>query len=601
MALIVLCAIEQVSFQRLKVNLYEYVKIRERVCRQFWQSKQPWNAKKQLLHVLRVMEVSLQLVNHGRVVDYTTANHFYLEAQQLEHLDTHDKFKAWWNSHYQPLYTTLKHQLNIYKDRFAQLPATLINQLPILDYLQFAAHNDFEQLERELCITSTIIDYPRTEEASLGSDPALPVQNREQAPAASPLVLLERTFYSPRHPSIQQCYRLIVRRVGDQPDSPNWEIIAMAPRKYWEHGADKYVTDPSEKFAETLDLNTAIVYKKPVGIGVLVFWHEESLNAVFCSSGFYASSYASRHNLPNQQLGHALHSQFWTAFRKLGCQNPPKSKNWTFQFVFHPDENILQLQSIMDVSTLQDISMVSATDMGLEDKDTPFFESFAQSLGWPCLERVRVKIPNKQPKTEEHMKANLEAIHQAAQLQDIVRFEGFLLADSKGVRLQSSLSQFAALEKLTSMYERRYRTNHFLAIVRATCDKVPTRDSAEKNASGLTGEERFCRDYPQWAAWYRYISLVFGSICEQMDAIYQSKLAQIENVDDFKAACDAFSPARAKALWKLRTSKKTAMDLFTTYKDLEDRTAASICLMKWVNELRVFDDVTPSERENQLF
>lgn len=565
----------KVNFQRMKLSMYEYTRTRERLHRQLWNHKQPWNAKKQLLHVLRVMEVSNQLIEHGHIVDYNTANHFYHEAKQDLTLDTHDKFKQWWNARHQPLYYMVKQKLNIYKDYFASLPSIGLNQMAILDYLQLCAHNDFEQLDREICVTATNISYPSTEASSLGLESPVEQDMKTSSSSFAPqsLILLERTFNSPRHPAIQQCYRVVIRRVSEDPALPNWRVVALAPRKFWQHGADKYVTDPSEKFGETLDLNTTLVYKKPVGIGVLMFWHENELCAVFCASGMYAASYAIRHGVSPQQLGTILYVPFWTAFRALGCQDPPRDSK-SYQFCFHPDENHLRLLSIMDVDTLVDISMGSSVA-----EEGPFFEKVAKSLNWPCLERVQVVIPYKKLKNEYHMKNNLEAVHEAAQLQDILRYEGFLLCDALGVRVQSSLPQFAALEKLMSMYERKHRTIHFLAIVRATIND---------------GQDRFCRDYPQWASWYRYTAHVLRGMCVELDTLYKERFAHIEGVEEFQKATEG-PDVRAKALWKLRAGQVSALTLFTTYKDLDERSAVSLILQKWVSDRKVFADVAITE------
>jgi hypothetical protein len=568
----------ELNYQRMKFNLYDYVKARERRSKKYWAHGQLWSSKKQLLHVLRVIEVAHQLVKTGKIVDYTTANHFWSECEAID-FPSWDVLLKWFKDIYNPLYEPLKLQLNIYKTVFAELSGN-VNPMQFLDYLQFHGNNDTQCLDRELSVRTVLIDYPTTEEGTAKTE-----SNR-------PLYLFERGWESPRHDAIQQCYRVVGCREEKQDSvdlqTPTWRVLALAPKKYWDFGADKYVVDPSERFVGKLDYTTTMVFKKPQGIGVLLFWDQNEIRALFASSGLYTAAFAMRHNVSLGELGPILYKPFWETFRRKGFQNPgPEAQNWTFQFVFHPDEDMLLLDAIMDNTTFKDISMVPTSSLFIgESSMEPILLFYANSLNWDSIERVQVTFPSKLTKTDNAILKNMEVMMKlasAATDMSLLRYEGFLLIDQSETRLQVSLPQYQSLSLLYSPYERKYRTKHFLKIVRATINLPPLSEG------GMSGEARFCVYFPQWTGWYQYIASILRRMCTQLDTAYQT-VAKFEDQTEFKNAAEAISYMHSRIFWKLRAAKSNALDYFTAMTNLNEGPAPSL-LQAWIDHFNVFDDV----------
>lgn len=250
----------EINFQRLKVNLYDNIKACERTSRKFWNDNQIWNSKKQLLHGLRVADIATQLVNHGKIVDLHRVNGFWSECFELE-FASWDALKKWFYVHYTPLYDSLKEVLNGYKPILSDLKACT-NQLRLLDYLQYHALNDRRALDRTISVRSTDIDYLPTTQSLISKPENL-----------RPLVLFERGLDSPHHEVIHEGYRIVAEQISED-QGPNWRVVALAPKKYFEWAGDRYVANPEDKFVAKLDFSSTRLYKKPQGIGVLLFWQK---------------------------------------------------------------------------------------------------------------------------------------------------------------------------------------------------------------------------------------------------------------------------------------------------------------------------------------
>jgi hypothetical protein len=213
-------------------------------------------------------------------------------------------------------------------------------------------------------------------------------------------------------------------------------------------------------------------------------------------------------------------------------------------------------------------------------------EIFASRHNWNHMTRVPFQFPSKNPKNDNALGKNFEAMTKlamAARL-SLLAFEGFVLIDAAGNRVQTSLPQYTSLQLLMSFYERRYRTRHVLKIVRATIGI-----QADEKACLLDGPSRFCLYFPQWKSWYTYISSVLRRICDQMDASYKP-LASIASQDDFKTSAEAISLTHAKIFWKLRSTGQNALTYFADPYNLNEGPGTQI-LQSWVEDMHVFDDV----------
>jgi hypothetical protein len=559
----------ELNYQRLKSDLYSYISVHERGSKNFWAKKQIWNAKKKLLHVLRICDIAIQILQTGKIIDYTQANKFWFECSPLE-FKTWNDLKKWFNTHHLPQYNWIREHVNIYKTVFPQLP-TPLNQLRILDYLQFHNGNDVKMLDREISVRCVTIGYPTTSDGST-----------EKTKIQSNWHFFERGWDSPRHDAIQACSRVLT---SFQPsEGANWKVLAAAPRKFWDWGADRFVTNISDRFVGNLDFLTTRVYKKPQGIGVLLFWNGNDFSAIIASSGLYCAQYCLRLGIPLSKIGESLSPLFWTVFNSKGYRLPEKEGfDWTFQFVFHPDEDLLQLDSIVNNTTLCDISMEPASMFITgESASDPLFEIISRRLSWDCLEYVPLTFPSLTGSHDQMLAANMAFMTKRATLvtdMSLLRFEGFLLVDRSHSRIQVSLPQYTSITLLYSPFERKYRTRHFLKIVRATA-----------NLPGpISGEERFCKYFPQWSSWYRHVAQIFRKVCADMDKAYEA-VAKIEALDDFRAACDLVHTAHSRVFWKLRNSKSSAFEFFTDLTNLNEG-PAPVALHGWVDEFQVFKDV----------
>jgi hypothetical protein len=662
------------NYQRLKSNFYLYVKTKERKAQTFWKNKNYLAAKKQFVHGLRATEISMQIVDHGKITDMTSANKYWFQIRDMT-FSSFSQLHNWFNERYAPLYDVVTAKLNVYKSVFERFQFsspgspntsqdphshgfTWTNQLGILDYLQHHAKNDLDRLDREVSVHATYLTYPTTEAEALQSNymckacesnscfgharfDHLETKIRPGNPLED-LILLERQRDSPRHFSTHEAYRLVIHRqnlgMSDNTLVPDWRVIAMSPPKYWEYGADKYVV-ASEKFVGVLDPFTARVYEKTQGIGVLLFWHQKSLRAVVASSGSYSHHFAQRHGLSAYYLGHFVGRLFWKAFRNKGFQNPPSDKNWTFQFSFHPEEDILQLDAIMDNNTLIDISMYESRSLLPGESSTePLLEVLPSRLNWNVPTRIvldlvaaKVAAADLPPSTKNVPPKDpiLEAIQKATNNSSLsfLRSEGLFAIDRHGVRAQCTLPQYQSLQLLASPFERKNRTRIFLKIVRAslasasnqtpsgstitstpassigivsattsTTLEVPKEMPHAKNA-GISVDHRFCLYFPEWASWHHYIEAILQKCCIQLDASYES-IKHIEDRDSFQTAGEAISVPTVRICWKLRTAGLDALSYFTSSTYLNEVNATNL-LHAWVEEQKVFADAEKASADHE--
>lgn len=619
----------EMNYQRMKHTLYSYIKGRERTARSHWRNGLIWESKKYLLHILRALLVAHQLVEKGKIENYTQGNHFWPLAAST-HFETYQLFFNWYKEHMRPLFEPLKRKLNCYKEVFEEMKEkresrTIKNPLLFFDYLQFHCLDDLNQLDRELSYVATKITL-----SSRAKDKEEEDEKKEHSlpHSSSHLFLFERSTESPRHPEALLAYRVVAYRSRD-----HWKVLAMAPKKYFEHGSDRYVTDDYEKFVHTIDFKTARVYRKPQGFGVLMFWYEDDWKVVFPSSGFYAQEYLTRFSLTRESLSSHLSELFWREWDKRGSKKPGKEyRNWTFQFVFHPDLSLLQLDAIVDVLSLSDITMSdSKSKMGEEgEKGLALFERFSLLHLWEPLLRVPCSFPSPRAETEAAIILNFEAVQKMASgciEMTTLKYEGFTLIDSSNARVQVSLPQYNMLIGADSRFERKNRAHNFLSIVRGTLNSKqgigrildapnnpiasqsiihpsqsiidPSQSNSDSSQSihaqnsnedenGNDGEHLFCLLYPTWASWYRYILSVLKRVCEEVNEAYKP-YAEIEDNEAFREAMFSLEHLSSKMFFKLRASKVSAFTYFTDLRNLNEGPATHL-LKPWVSQrLSLFD------------
>lgn len=551
------------SYQRMKLSLYEYLKVRERSAADCWRKGQIWTSKKHLLHALRVMHVAMQILETKKIQNLTSANFLWPLCAQITFATYDDLFK-WYKELYNPLYTSLKEILNTYKTAFDELKEP-INKLKFLDYLQVLCHNDTSTLDTQTSITTLRLKEATVVTGSAGGD--------------SQICLFERALESPRHPAVQLAYRVIARFNG-----ANWDVLGLAPKKYFEYGADRYVTAEYEKFVETPDWSSVQVFRKPIGIGVLLYCLEGEWKIVCANSGLYTSQYLVRHHLTKEELTAHLAEQFWALWQQRGMRIPDsKFARFTFEFTFHPDEQLLQLDGIMDRDSCTDVTMIPAKQvLAGEDSEVRFLFFLTKVQNWASIELVSVNLPSKTGRTDNAVAKNYLAIQRLATeaaKTDFFKFEGFVLIDDANARVQISHPSFNSLQLVRSRYERKRRTDHFLKIVQSTLS-LPR------------GEERFCDYYPHWASWYRYIASVMRRMCNDMDEAYKP-FAEISDPVAFRDAVNSSGYSQSKVYWKLRSlaAGKKALDYFTDLANVNEGPAPQV-LNAWIHQMKVFEDLT---------
>lgn len=552
-----------VSYQRMKLALYNYIKVRERSAADCWRKNQIWPAKKHLLHALRAMHVATQIVKTGKIENLTAPNFLWPLCASIT-FETFDDLFKWFKERYDLLYAPLKEQLNIYKSVFDDLKEP-INKLRFLDYLQVHCHNDLSILERETGITATKIEL-------IGNRNGNEIHENGT-------FLFERALESPKHPAVQLAYRVVACFNGQ-----HWDVLAMAPKKYFEHGADRYVTADYEKFVETIEWPTLHVFRKPIGIGVLLFWAENEWKIVCANSGFYTSQYLLRYHLKKKELTDHLRDKFWSLWEGKQMVKPlEKFSKFAFQFTFHPEEEMLVLDGICDVEACKDVTMNEARELiAGEDSEARFLFFVSKLHSWDTIELLEFTLPSKTGRTDNAITKNyvklLQHASEAAKT-DFFKYEGFLLIDGSNARVQISHPAYHSLQMASSRYERKKRTDHFLKIVQSSIT-LPR------------GEERFCEYYPHWASWYRYLASVLRRMCHDMDEAYKP-FKDISDPVVFRDAVNSSGYSQSKVYWKLRSLApgKGALDYFTDLHNVNEGPAPQV-LTAWINQMKVFEDLT---------
>lgn len=574
----------ELNFQRLKSYLY-HIKDRIHTPRSQWLKGQIWAAKKYMLHSLRILALAHQLVNSGKIENYTVTNALWRFAAST-HFDSFDSFLSWYKKESDALLDPLRDVLNCYKAIFDDLSkkTSFSNSIRFFDYLQLHCGDDLIRLEKELSFTSTVIHYA-------DSDSGDENHEQQEKTVSSPLILFEKSFEWPRHIAIEQAYRVIAHRADT-----NWNVVAIGPKNVFEFGADRYVKSP-DKFVDKIDFATAKLFRKPQGFGVLMFWHKNDWKVAFASSGFYADQYLYRYSLTRHTLGDHLLEPFWSMWERKRFEKPGKeAQSWTFQFVFHPDEDLLQLEAIVDKTSIDDISMAdSRSKMSIEGGDNePFLVAYAKSRNWDFLEQVPISFPSKKATTDAAIQQNYDLVLKMANgatEMELLKFEGFVLCDESRGRVQFSLPQYTMLTNLRSRYERKNRTTHFVSIVRATV--------------GLpNGEERFCTYYPAWASWYRFTLSIFRLVCLEADEAFKpfSKISDAAEFREEMKKVDANNKSAfsySKLFFRLRLVGVTSFETFTNRKMLNDSTTVFI-LSSWINHRDAFKSVQKMSTEELL-
>lgn len=571
----------KVSFLRLKSGIYTFIRVHERAAAACWRRNQVWASKKKFLHVLRALNVALQLVNSQKIENLTSANWLWPLCASTD-FATYNDLLSWYKSHFDPLYDQFKVATNIYKTKFAQM-APAGNKLAFLDYLQSMCANNRDVLEMETSITA--IRVTSTSET------------RSKDDLGDDCFLFERAAETPRNAELHLAYRALTRFNGF-----TWDILALGPHKFWDFAADRYVNDSYEKFVDTIDWSTAVVYKKPIGIGVLVFYDGGAWKVVFAHSGFYCSQLQNRLSLEKKDLSE-IRFDFWDLWSEKKMAFPDeKFQNFTFEFTYHPDERQLQLDAIMNRESCVDVTMTKTSDViANETLEMPFIDFVSSLCHWDSLERVVVSFPYQSSTNDEEYRQNMEKILELAKRGkglDFFRHEGFLVIDGSNARVQVSLPGYSALMKLRSSYERKNRVSHILCIVKAT---IALKD----------GEHRFCSYYPDWASWYRYVAATFRRICKELDETLVALKKCGEDVSSFGAAIADRGLEPPRLMWKLKTfgtkdssgsegkEEGGALRFFTLEENLYHG-QAPLLLNSWVDHNKPFDDVQQNLADPEL-
>lgn len=552
----------KVSFQRLKSGIYNFIRVHERNAAACWRKNQIWAAKKKFLHVLRALDVALQLVNTQKIENLTSSNYLWPLCASID-FATYEELVSWYKGFFDPLYEELKLKANIYKTKFASLKS-VGNTLHFLDYLQVQCANDTDLFERETCITAT--DANASVDATLTHD------------LGDQCFLFERTSETPHIMELRLAYRTLARFNGT-----TWDVLALGPRKIWEVGADRYVNESYEKFVDTIDWSTVMLFKKPVGMSILLFFDKNEWKIVCAHSGFLFSQYAPRFGYSK---GHCdeIHARFWKLWDSREMRRPDqKFENFTFQFTFHFDEQILQLDAIMNTKSCTDVTVAKTCDVIADESlETPFLFFTAKLFHWDSIERIAFSAPHSNANNDELYTQNVESvlnIAKRAKEMDFFKHEGYLLLDASYARVQVSLSGFMSLMMIRSRYERKNRVIHMLRIVRATI-------ALER------GEERFCEYFPDWAPWYRYVAATFRRICADIDAAYEplNKKAG-NNFNAFRTAVEESGYEQQKIFFKLKAFKGSGALNYFTDADNIYHGPAPLLLKAWVDLWKPFDDV----------
>lgn len=139
----------KISLQRLKGGIYTFIRLHERASAVCWRRNQIWTSKKKLLHVLRALNVAIQLAKSQKIENITAANIYWPLCASTE-FASHQELVKWYKSHYDPLYKEFTDLVNVYKGKMALKYRG--NKLEIFDYLQDQCHNDPAILEFDLSI-----------------------------------------------------------------------------------------------------------------------------------------------------------------------------------------------------------------------------------------------------------------------------------------------------------------------------------------------------------------------------------------------------------------------------------------------------------------
>lgn len=336
---------------------------------------------------------------------------------------------------------------------------------------------------------------------------------------------------------------------------------------------------------DPIDFRSVYLFKKHIGIGVLLFWDKGDWKVVFATSRFYCFQFMFRHKLSKENLGDYLADPFWTLWNDLEMRKPDeKLSKFTFQFTYHPDEKLLRLDAITNIETCEDVTLTKVSDiLGDEVLETPFLFWISDLQNWKHMERVDVNFPHIPANNEQEYVKNMEVVSLLANGGDNTDFftsEGFLVVDGFNSRVQVSLTAFNSLMNLGSRYEKRKRISNTLKLV---VTSITMKD----------GEERFCTYYPYWASWYRYVAQTFRRICKDTDGMMEPLKKVTGGAQAFRAKIEelGWGNGPTKLFWRLNDLKEGgAFEYFTTAENLNSGLAPKL-LQQWIEHYKLFDDV----------
>lgn len=464
---------------------------------------EPYKAKKCIFHAIRYIVFALQVVEHGKVVDYSAANHYLKEI--MDHPSSEwEGLKA---AFQKPVFFKLRgeffnkaryHELYSRMDVEAEVHAHLFNPR---DKAAFLA-SDIDKLNHLATTGSTA---PDGEEES-SADPSGLLETvrflREQGVQQlrqryhlrvlphsqhANIIHLAPTIASPRNSAlVRECGKGLIVDARD-----NWTVLCRSFPTFFTDGQAE-----CEQAVDDMDWGTAKIYERIDGNVAHLYWnkYQDTWNV---ASQWEPDAIANMCYLevserkPFQEL-------FWDVWRSSGYALPTETHR-CFTFVMATNR-----QRYVTSYPEDKLFLVSVTDLRtMREED---FVATAESLGWTL------------PKRRDDLGSWAEAKKLAIDINPLL-CSGFVAVDAGFRRVGVKSPQFVAMACTLTF------SNNGFGPINLNADALDEEGMLELIRNGAA--ELLLHHFPRWRPLHDRLVGPFDALCTEIDEAYRNVSTQL--------------------------------------------------------------------------
>eukprot|EP01119_Soliformovum_irregulare_P021179 TRINITY_DN7000_c0_g1_i1.p1 TRINITY_DN7000_c0_g1~~TRINITY_DN7000_c0_g1_i1.p1 ORF type:complete len:590 (-),score=82.88 TRINITY_DN7000_c0_g1_i1:8-1585(-) len=396
----------KLSYMTLKHEVYAYTHQHEEKAIKLWK-KDKVRAKKTIVHAIREILFAMQIIDHGKVIDFSAGNDFHAEIMDTKY-ERWTEMKEWYQTRWDGLLDQFSLIVNRYKE-FVPGEDDAPHLPPFIRWLS----GDLSQLDLLTCIQCTPTQQDQMEFHAV--PPSAPV--RSQAVKEARGIVL--------HPS-------------------SWNIQAFPLVKFFNYDEDLY---SEEKFVPSLDWTSLRVTQKMIGVDVTLYHHGGSWQySIHCGNHIHMRQICEQNKTSVIHLTENLGQAFMNLWQGKGYLFP-QEETLSHSFVYNAISEHLYYISSRD-ATLQGEVYLEPSQYGWQ---TPPHHQEAST--WLNKEASQI----------------IQQLELEAKQLNPLLAEGWVVQDRSGTRIKIRSPMFRVIEDLDDDFHSLSLKNlqkGFLSLVR---------------------------------------------------------------------------------------------------------------------------------------